>query len=280
MKRRPFETAFTKSKDGTRIYYGFRKGQKDKPALLFLHGIGGNSTAWYPSIEHFIKLGYTVAFFDQRGHGRSGKPNGRERYVFSKNLEDMDAVISAIGMNRFVLIGHSSGGMIALRYYRINPERVEAMVLFGSSYTNPLKYWGVPLHPFTPLIRGMFSMISWLASKARRKRFLYPNYIRYAKRSPLYIFYVDMLAVPIDMYFWSMNELFDFDEEELLSKIEIPVLLISGKKDMINKSKCSEKMHRLIPDSKLIVGEHLAHEALFKHPEAIYSIIEEFIDGR
>jgi pimeloyl-ACP methyl ester carboxylesterase len=72
----------------------------------------------------------TLIRYDGRGCGLSD----REGIQFSldKAVEDLDAVIEAVQVERFVLLGISSGGAIAMTYAALHPERITNLVLYGS----------------------------------------------------------------------------------------------------------------------------------------------------
>ncbi|GHF71576.1 alpha/beta hydrolase [Streptomyces mashuensis] len=105
--------------------YGAARG----PALLALHGIRGHGARWRHVAE--TSLGdFSVIAPDLRGHGRSthAPPWNTEAHV-----ADMLAVLDAHGPDRVDLLGHSYGGLIALRLAHAAPERVGRMVLLDPS---------------------------------------------------------------------------------------------------------------------------------------------------
>jgi pimeloyl-ACP methyl ester carboxylesterase len=73
-----------------------------------------------------------VVRFDQRGHGLTG-PAADADYSIEAFAGDIDAVVDALGVERFVLAGNSMGGAIAMQYAIASPERLDGLVLVDAS---------------------------------------------------------------------------------------------------------------------------------------------------
>ncbi|HYU57939.1 MAG TPA: alpha/beta fold hydrolase, partial [Actinomycetota bacterium] len=84
------------------------------PALLLVHGFGGAKEDF---ADHIEALGarYRVVTFDHRGHGESDAPDHVEAYSLDRLAADTLQVADALGIDRFRLLGHSMGGMVARR---------------------------------------------------------------------------------------------------------------------------------------------------------------------
>ena len=78
------------SKNDVKIYYRFVNKSKigKKPIVVFSHGLGGNWTYFKDEIKHFKRKGFPVVYFDQRGHGKSDKPDSIEEYDLKLLAED------------------------------------------------------------------------------------------------------------------------------------------------------------------------------------------------
>ena len=106
-------------------------GGADAPALLFVHGFGGYALQWKGQMLAFAGSHRVVAP-DLRGHGLSGRPRGR--YAIEDLVGDLTRVVEALELpERIDLLGHSFGGAIAASYAVEHPERVERLVLIGTS---------------------------------------------------------------------------------------------------------------------------------------------------
>jgi pimeloyl-ACP methyl ester carboxylesterase len=96
--------------------------------VLFVHSLAGRAAHWEPALEHCRPHRRAVAF-DQRGHGRSAPLEGRAEVSIERLADDVGAVADACGLRRFVLVGHSLGGGVALAFAGAHPDRVERLLL-------------------------------------------------------------------------------------------------------------------------------------------------------
>lgn len=101
------------------------QGSGGLPVVL-VHGLGGNLDVWRAQIDH-LKASRRVIAFDQRGHGGSEPPRDGV-YAIGPMADDVDAVVKAKGISRFVLVGHSFGGTVLSSYAGKHPEKVAALV--------------------------------------------------------------------------------------------------------------------------------------------------------
>ncbi len=112
------------NREGVDIYV--HDGGAGSPALLFVHGWIMSHEVWKEQIGFFESSHRTVAI-DLRGFGASAKPEGN--YTLQTFCDDLDFVISSLGLDRPVLIGWSMGASVALVYAATHPERVSKLVL-------------------------------------------------------------------------------------------------------------------------------------------------------
>jgi proline iminopeptidase len=101
--------------------------------LIAIHGGPGMTSDYMLSLEQLAGPDLAVVTYDQRGVGRSASPQAvPASYTLDRYAEDLDAVRKASGAERVDLFGHSWGGIVAMRYATLYPERVRSMVLLGS----------------------------------------------------------------------------------------------------------------------------------------------------
>ena len=103
--------------------------------LIALHGGPGNSSDYMRSLEALASEQLAVVTYDQRGTGQSSEPSNG--YGMASYIADLEAVRQAAGVERFHLLGHSWGGVLALRYAVAHPDRVESLILMGSGVLTP-----------------------------------------------------------------------------------------------------------------------------------------------
>jgi pimeloyl-ACP methyl ester carboxylesterase len=95
--------------------------------VLFAHSLAGNSSHWKAQLEHLRPHRRAIAF-DFRGHGQS-HPAKNGAYTIADMAGDIAAVVDTLGLDRFVLVGHSMGGGAALVYAGAHPDRVAGLLL-------------------------------------------------------------------------------------------------------------------------------------------------------
>jgi len=98
--------------------------------VVFVHAFAGSAKHWKPLLAHLRKKRRAVAF-DLRGHGKSAPPEDRD-YAVAALASDIAAVVDGLGLDRFVLVGHSIGGAAALAYAAAHPKRVAGLLLAGA----------------------------------------------------------------------------------------------------------------------------------------------------
>lgn len=97
--------------------------------MLLVHGLGMSAAAWAGTLAHLRPARRAVAF-DLRGHGRSAR--GRA-YAIEDFAADLLAVADALGLDRFVLVGHSFGASVAMAAAAAAPSRVAGLLLVDAA---------------------------------------------------------------------------------------------------------------------------------------------------
>jgi len=82
-------------------------GRGEKLPVVFLHSFAGSSRDWENQLNYLRKDRRAIAF-DLRGHGRSDAPTNND-YNVESLANDLSAVVDSLGLDRFVLVGHSLG---------------------------------------------------------------------------------------------------------------------------------------------------------------------------
>jgi pimeloyl-ACP methyl ester carboxylesterase len=98
--------------DGVSLNVHRWRGRLDRAPFLLVHGLASNLRMWDGVAERLAAAGHPVASVDQRGHGRSDKPD--DGYDFETVSSDLAAVIEALGYDRPVVVGQSWGGNVVV----------------------------------------------------------------------------------------------------------------------------------------------------------------------
>ena len=111
-------------KAGKKLYYEVQG--KGEPTLLFVHGWMASSAVWREQVPYFAEKNRVVTF-DLTGYGQSGKPDGLA-YTPDVWLDDLDAVIEHLNLDKPILVGWSMGGAIGMAYSVSRPEALSKLV--------------------------------------------------------------------------------------------------------------------------------------------------------
>src|SRR5579885_3429191 len=116
------------NRDGVEIYYEVHG--KGTPILLS-HGYSATSQMWAGQIEPLSK-NYQLITWDMRGHGQSDYPADQSAYSEEATVGDMAAILDAVGAKKAIVGGLSLGGYMSLAFYRVHPERVNALLIIDT----------------------------------------------------------------------------------------------------------------------------------------------------
>lgn len=131
---RPSEDGHLAGAAGARLHYRVLGTGSD--TVVVLHG--GPGAGINSVLPDFAPLAerFTVVFYDQRGGGRSTLPSDTSLLHARYFVRDLEAVRRHFGLERLALVAHSFGSIVAARYAREHPGRIERLVLHGA--TGPL----------------------------------------------------------------------------------------------------------------------------------------------
>ncbi|WP_122089544.1 alpha/beta fold hydrolase [Halalkalicoccus subterraneus] len=105
------------------------------PPLVFLHGGWLSAESWAGQRDRFGNE-YRIVVPDLRGHGRTG-PSDACRYSVGLMADDLDSLLTELGIEECVLCGLSLGSMVAQSYAANHPERIRGLLLAGAVQTFP-----------------------------------------------------------------------------------------------------------------------------------------------
>jgi pimeloyl-ACP methyl ester carboxylesterase len=121
------------SSDGTSIAY-YESGPRDAPTIVAVHGYPDNHTVW-DAVVPLLADDYRVVTYDVRGTGASDKPAERDAYRRDRLVDDLHAVLDAVGGQRVHLVGHDWGSVQC--WPALLDDRVRARVATFTSMSGP-----------------------------------------------------------------------------------------------------------------------------------------------
>ncbi len=100
--------------------------------VVLVHGLASNCMTWEATACALSAAGHAVVSVDQRGHGRSSKPEGG--YGFDDVTGDLHALIQQLGLDRPIVAGQSWGGNVVLDFAARHPAAVSGIVLVDGGF--------------------------------------------------------------------------------------------------------------------------------------------------
>jgi pimeloyl-ACP methyl ester carboxylesterase len=111
--------------------------------IVLFHGKNFCAATWQDTIAALTGAGYRVIAVDQIGFCKSSKPR-RYQFTFQQLAGNTHALLASLGIERAIIMGHSIGGMLSMRYALTFPEAVERVVLVNPIGLEDWKAKGVP----------------------------------------------------------------------------------------------------------------------------------------
>jgi 2-succinyl-6-hydroxy-2,4-cyclohexadiene-1-carboxylate synthase len=141
-------------------------GGGPRPFVL-VHGFTGYRDDFRDQLPALTQLGRTIVY-DHRGHGESTNTGNAANYSFAQLVDDLRALLDALDVPHCDLLGHSMGGMIALRFALAHPERVASLVLMDTAARAPDHFPRAPLAAAGAIARsdGMATLAALIRGRA------------------------------------------------------------------------------------------------------------------
>jgi pimeloyl-ACP methyl ester carboxylesterase len=118
-------------------------GASNGRTVILLHGRNFPSSYWEPTIKALTQAGYRVVAPDQIGFGKSSKPTFA--YSFDAMARSTIALLDSLHVDHFDLVGHSMGGMLAVRLARAYGSRIDHLVLYSPIGLEDYRFYALPV---------------------------------------------------------------------------------------------------------------------------------------
>jgi len=119
--------------NGIRLHYVTAGQPEQRPLVVFLHGFPEFWYAWKDQLTTFGADYHAVAP-DMRGYNLSSKPDAVEQYRVRHVVEDVRQLVTGLGHDRFILIGHDWGGAVAWAFALSHPEMLDGLVVVNAPH--------------------------------------------------------------------------------------------------------------------------------------------------
>ncbi len=238
--------------------------------IILLHGWGIDSdkyskTAWQLFLQTTnYKQQITIFAPDLPGFGKSDNPP--EAWGVSDYAEWLKNFVSTINLSSFILIGHSFGGRIAVKFAAKYPEKLRVLILTGSAgVKHPLTVKQKLFYALAKIGKAIFSLPLINSLEKPAKKLLY----KVAREKDYY----RAQGVTKETF----RKVIDEDLTPYLEDIKIPALLIWGQNDCSTPLGDAYIMMDKIKGSELKIVENSNHSLPYQKPEEFAKIVAEFI---
>ena len=267
---------------------GPAKGPAPKgPAVICIHGLTANHVCW-ASVADVLSPAHRLVAYDLRGRGESDKPD--KGYSLAIHGEDLEALLDQFKLKKAILVGHSLGAHIALRFAATRPQRVERLVLIDGgldvrhevleSLRPAINRLGVEF-PSLDMFLGFVRMLPMF--EGRWNDYL-ERYFRYdVEELPGGTVRAKASRLAIE------EEIASLERERLWvyhHRVKAPTLIFRAPDGLLTPTDClmtqeeGEAMAHAIPRSKLVVVPGTNHYTVLlgQHPR-VKSALRAFLEG-
>ena len=268
--------------DGMKVNYR-TQGAEDAPVIVMAHGATDSLGVWDRLAEE-LQGDYRIVRFDLLGHGLTdGLPSPKD-YSTVRAGEFIHDVVETMGLDDFVLVGHSFGGESSLHYAVRRPEKIRALVLIGSGGIEPTaehiasmgaeelidapfwKHWlaiyvlsDSMMEAMTPILYHKLEAVTEADTRRVTRLMLYEG-----NRG--------------GSYWVNANGATDPKPVPDLETLPMPTLIMAGEYDMAVPLWMNEQFHAAIPNSELAVFKDTGHMITAEAPEKTLAVFQSFLN--
>jgi pimeloyl-ACP methyl ester carboxylesterase len=220
------------------------------------HGLAVNGAAWEAQVRG-LSGEFRVVTWDVRGHGQSGSAEGS--FTLHDLGEDLRTVLDQAGIERAVVLGHSAGGVIAMRFALDHPDRVDGLVLVSTS--SQCNQGAADFYEQTATLalkHGMEAVHALLG--------IGPDAVGMRRAEP------STFAAVARCMGYLLKEPLTPEVE----KIRCPTLIIVGEKDFLGAGG-SVILSRRIAGSRLHIVPERGHGIFAEDPEGFNAMVRDFV---
>jgi pimeloyl-ACP methyl ester carboxylesterase len=284
--------------DGVPLHVEISGPDEAPVTIVFSHGYTLSQDIWH--YQRQALAGARLVFWDQRGHGRSGRGHP-ERSTIGQLGADLAAVLAATmpAGGRVVLVGHSMGGMTIMALAARRPDLFTSgdapltvagtvLIATAASGIDPSRWLPAPLRlvarQAAPAVLRSVSR-GWPAAVIERSRqaagdvaFLSTRYMAFGDPgvSPAMIDFTERIirATPIEVVAEFYLALADHDQEAALATLAAaPATVVVGDRDRVISARRSAGLAAHIPGAELVMVPGAGHLVILEQPAAVNEAI-------
>ena len=259
--------------NGLRLHY-LDWGSEGKPPFLMLHG-GSAYAHWWDLVAPAFTNDFHVIALDQRGHGDSQHANP-PAYGTRHYLEDLHAVVGALGLRKPVLMGHSMGGHNSVIYATQHAEELAALILVDTDAAYPeraveflRKLGEKPAKVFDSFVEAVsrFQLLP-------RETFIPAERLRYLASFAFRELPDGKWTAKLDR-----RTLFrePIDGRPLLPHISCPTLIVRAENTPVLSLEKIERLVNSLPNGRWVEVPGTNHHVMLDNPDGLVKAVREFL---
>ena len=253
--------------DGLQLPYVDRGDAAASP-LLFVHGIADSWRAFERVLNHLPESVRAIAV-TQRGHGDAGRPaSGYRPRDFAR---DLLAFMDAVELEAAVIVGGSSGGLVARRVAIDHPERTLGLVLLGAPFSLRDKPGAAEIWQMVSELKDPIGE-EWLREIAESL------VVRPMPKPFVETLVQENLKVPARVWKATFEGLLEDDSSEEVGRIQAPTLILWGDRDSILPMSDQEAYVRAIPRARLVTYPGAGHAFYWEEPQRVATDLVAFLE--
>jgi len=256
-------------RDGCDLHYTV---QGRGPPLILAAGLGGTADWWAPQVERYAAR-FTVLHFDQRGTGRSSRIPVAS---VEEMAEDLRAVLDHAGIERAMMVGHSTGAAIGVALALDHPGRLDRLVIYAST-THGDAY----RRRIFRLRQSLLEQGGPAAYAAYSTLLLYPPYWINAHAGALPAMEAAAaagLGAPA-VQASRLEAILRFDRRAELGRLDLPVRVLCAADDILTPPYFSEGFAEAIPGAGLWLEPRGGHALSRTEPAAFDAAVLPFLES-
>jgi Predicted hydrolases or acyltransferases (alpha/beta hydrolase superfamily) len=262
-----------KGATGTLLFV-FEEGNPFGKPIVFVHGISQNKLCWIRQLDSDLLRDYRLIVLDLRGHGLSDKPSSG--YDDEKNWAyDINSIITYLKLDKPFLVGWSYGGNVILDYITIyGEENISGINLIDVGTSSGI-YDGSYYTPASQeVLSGIMSSDALICNNSLQE-FVRMHFYHSLSEKNFYFFLGLSSIVPSYVREAIIKRKVSYNQ--LLAKINVPILLTHGIEDEILSASQSIENSKIIKNSKLSLYENTGHSPFWEKPIKFNKELVSFI---
>lgn len=239
------------------------KDEKKKSTIIILHGWGLRGNSYREVTKLLEKKGCTVYALDLPGFG--SEPLGKKKLNLDDYVNFVHDFIIKNKLTNVILLGHSFGGRVSIKFAIAHPKIVSALILTGAP----------GIKQKLSFIRRTVRYVAVSVGEIFRIPALFR--VKHIFRKGLYFIIGEWDYYNAGDLRETFKNVIGEDLKSLLPSISVPTLIVWGENDTVVSLTVGKKMKDRIPNAKLIVIKERGHKLPYESPEEFFGTIYPFV---